>query len=514
MKLRELAVVKKGISINASFLESVKPLRGNSFAFLSAENFSGASSGKFISERNLKKLNPTSERLFLDYGDYIIYKKNNKFKIFRYEEPGGTTVLGNDLIAIQTDFSILKEFLGYEGNIRYFCTELEKVSKTTVVDIEAIGNIEIMTDNIRELDDSNTAEKIGIRRPLSKNDLPIRLTQKPLPLDKLLKRIKHEELLLDTEFQRRPGLWDLGTKCRLIESLIVRIPIPAFYFDGSDDNKWLVIDGLQRLSTINDFVNDKFALTQLDYLDSELSGKKFSELERTHQRNIEEYEVFAYILEKGTPISVKYKIFKNINTSALRLESQEIRHALNPGKPADLLKKIAEADWFTEKVKIPASKKDRMYDRETALRYIAFQRKSYIEYSPSIVEYLDEAITDIYDIPQHQIDLYEKDLKAILDCLYGIFEEPCFSRSILNNENSYIHNNILFELMTYSFSKLTPSNRKKLLVRKDHSKQKIVDFFKTRRNRFWDNDYAYSQEGLIKRFTEIEELMKEMTKTI
>ena len=202
MKLRELAVIKKGIDVKATHLESLKPLNGgNYFDYLMAENFSEGK-GKFISERNLKKMNLWSKRIFLDYGDFIIYKKNGTYRISRFEKSGGMTVLGNDLIAIQTDFQVLQEFLGLEKNRKYFFTELDKVTASDNIDVEAIGNIEIMTDNIRELDDSNKSEEFGIRTPLSKEDLSaIRLTQKPITLDNLLKRIKHKEILLDTEFQ-------------------------------------------------------------------------------------------------------------------------------------------------------------------------------------------------------------------------------------------------------------------------------------------------------------------------
>lgn len=73
----------------------------------------------------------------------------------------------------------------------------------------------------------------------------IDITMKPLTLDVLLKRIRNDEIEFDSSFQRKAGLWNKMQKSQLIESIFLRIPLPAFYFDASDENSWLIIDGLQ-----------------------------------------------------------------------------------------------------------------------------------------------------------------------------------------------------------------------------------------------------------------------------
>jgi Protein of unknown function DUF262 len=510
MKLAELSDIRKGVKLDARILVNTKPSKGLHYAYLEAENFTNGTIGKFVAEKELKRLGIYSNRIFLNYGDYLIYKQNEEFKIFRYTQNSGQTIPSETLIVISSNYSIVSGFLGYEKNKKYCFQAIEKwLSENTGNLLEAVGSIEIMTDDILELENSDTADQYGIRKPLESNDLPIKITQKPIPLDKLIKRIEHGELILDTEFQRKSGLWKLETKSRFIESLIVSVPIPAFYFDGADDGKWLIIDGLQRLSTVSDFLKGDFELTALDYLE-DLKGKKFADLDRPYQRNIEEYEVFAYILQKGTPQSVKYKIFKNINTSALILKPQEIRHAINPQKPSNFLKKIVYLEWFKKYVPIGDAAKDRMYDRETVLRFIAFQRKPFKNYSPTIVEFLDDAMYDIYDIPEHGLSDYEKDLEDILNTLFTVFGEPCFSRNIINDTSTYTHNSIIFELLTYGLSKLRFSEREKLTINKEQVKITIVNFFKNQNDRFWDIDYANSQEGLRNRFEGIELLMNEL----
>ena len=116
------------------------------------------------------------------------------------------------------------------------------------------------------------------------------ITREPT-IEQLVRRIDEKVLDLAPDFQRHSDIWKDDVKSRLIESIIIRIPLPAFYIDGTNEENWLVVDGLQRLSALKQFMiksNNNLRLTGLEYLGEELNGKSYEELPRKYQRRIEE----------------------------------------------------------------------------------------------------------------------------------------------------------------------------------------------------------------------------------
>lgn len=229
------------------------------------------------------------------------------------------------------------------------------------------SGIELVSDEIEiEEEEVNLDDQIT---PFNPKEIDISMDR--VSIDILIKRIVNGEINLNTEFQRKAGLWSNVQKSQLIESLFLNIPLPAFYFDASDEENWLIIDGLQRITALNEFVVEKkLALTGLEFF-HDLEGITFDELPRTFVRRIEEANIIAYKVNPGTPINVKYNIFKRINTGGLELKPQEIRHALYQGNATKILKRLANNQVFHYYLG-SRIRTDRMQDQEFVLRFMQF----------------------------------------------------------------------------------------------------------------------------------------------
>ncbi len=275
----------------------------------------------------------------------------------------------------------------------------------------------------------------------------IRVDTRPMVISLLMDRIKNKEIDLTPGFQRKGGIWSSKAKSQLIESLLIRIPLPAFYMDGSDESKWLVVDGLQRLSTLKGFVLDmSFQLTGLEFLGNECNGKKFDQLPRNLQRRILETQVTVFLIQENTPPEVKFNIFKRINTGGLPLSSQEIRHALNQGKACVLLKELAETQEFRVAT-LNGIRDDRMGDRECILRLLAFMTIHYRDYRANNIDaFLNQYMADLNQLPESELENLKKRFRrAMIDC-YRVFGDRAFRKQKRGSSRRYPINRALFEV--------------------------------------------------------------------
>ena len=206
----------------------------------------------------------------------------------------------------------------------------------------------------------------------------IKIDTKNITVDLIIRRIERKEIDLNPDFQRNSGIWDRTRQSRLIESLLLRIPIPVFYMAADSRDNWQVVDGLQRLDTLKSFVLDRqLKLQRLEYL--KFDECSYDDLTRPMQRRIEETQLYCHIIQPGTPPEVMFNVFNRINTGGKPLLPQEIRHALNPGMARDFINALAKEPAFLDATNKSVSPK-RMADRECALRFVAFYRSLLSEY--------------------------------------------------------------------------------------------------------------------------------------
>jgi hypothetical protein len=197
----------------------------------------------------------------------------------------------------------------------------------------------------------------------------------------LLERLKEGELLLTPDFQRRANIWNSERKSRLIESLLLRIPLPSLYVSEDPLGNYAVVDGLQRLCAISHFVDsaalnkavgtklNPLRLTGLQSL-SEYEGQAYSELPRPLQRRINETELTMHVIRAGTPVQVKFYIFSRLNQGGMPLTSQEIRNAIFPGEWVKYLREMVKLPSFLRATE-GKIKGERMEDLELVLRFLS-----------------------------------------------------------------------------------------------------------------------------------------------
>ncbi len=335
--------------------------------------------------------------------------------------------------------------------------------------MEKIEIIEL--ENEKSINDDNIISDSNIINPFSTKD--IKVTNATIALSSLISRLEYDEIDLNPEFQRNDNLWDRKKMSRLIESILLKLPLPVFYFDVTDPSKWIVVDGLQRLSTLKKFIVDKkLRLYNLEFL-TQLNDKKYDDLDRSLKRVIDETQIVTYQIEAQTPKEVRYSIFNRINTGGLSLNAQEIRQALNQkGQGVNFLKEICENDIFKKVVGISSQ---RMADRELALRFIAFKLTHYTEFKVADMgSFLDSAMDMLDKI--NDLSLLDKIKNDLFDSL--VFSEKIlgknhrFSRSLAIEEKTRTLNRSLFDVISVCFSEIQDKN--KFLLQKE----KFVNKFK------------------------------------
>jgi hypothetical protein len=217
----------------------------------------------------------------------------------------------------------------------------------------------------------------------------IRITTKNFSLRDVVDQIEDGDIDLAPDFQRE-YVWQVRQRTRLIESILLGIPLPAFYFNQDDDGTYQVVDGVQRLSTISLFMRNEHALSAVDleYLTT-LDGLTYEQLDAGSLRRFRATQIVVHVIEPQTPDEVKFDIFNRVNTLGSPLSAQEIRHAMSKARSRKFIGELAEAEEFDKATDnqywrridgVRVRHSARMTNRELALRFCAFRKSSIEDY--------------------------------------------------------------------------------------------------------------------------------------
>ena len=349
-------------------------------------------------------------------------------------------------------------------------------------------------------------ESGAIKRPFDPEKIKVRTLN--VVVERIVSRVDHGEIDLAPGFQRKAGIWKADQKSRLIESLLLRIPIPVFYVAADRNETWSVVDGIQRTSTIYGFVKGKFCLTQLEYL-RKFEGRSYEQLPRPMQRRIRETQIVVNVIEPGTPEEVMFNIFRRINTGGMMLNGQEIRHALHPGPIRAFLQELAESKEFL-KATDHSIRTDRMMDRECVLRFLAFHIDRWEQYSANDLDgYLGLAMEKVNKLSSNSRNELSINFRRAMRASYKIFGNQAFRKPSAGAERRRRISKALFE--AWGVGLVRRSNDEiKILV---NNREMIIEEFVSLVNNDQEFDTAITYSTgtpsrIRKRFQSIDELIE------
>lgn len=254
----------------------------------------------------------------------------------------------------------------------------------------------------------------------------------------LVAYLKDKKLTIP-EFQRR-YVWSDVQASRLIESLIIQCPIPVIYLSQQKDESLAVIDGNQRLRSLQRFVNNEFALAGLTAY-PELDGLSFFELDSRFQRHIENRTIRCLVILKDTHPQVKFDVFERLNTGAVKLTAQELRHGIYHGDMIKLTEGLAKSKEFSGLIEIKHNK--RMKLDELVLRYMAF-RFFLPSYKKPLAGFLNTVCDSSRSLDENMRKKYTEDFESAVKAagiLYGKFAFKIFDaeRRVISQFNAALY---------------------------------------------------------------------------
>lgn len=296
----------------------------------------------------------------------------------------------------------------------------------------------------------------------------IRMNSQQLSLDILVNRMRDKRISIPS-YQRAEGIWNDVKKSRLIESILIRIPLPAFYIDARNDDNWRIIDGLQRLTTMRQFIIDKsLKLNSLEFL--ELNGLGYDDLPRSLQRRIEETPVTIYFVQEGTPNAVTYNIFKRINTGGEALSAQEIRNALHDAGPVvPFLDQLAKSPDFL--LATGGSVKPlRRADQEVVLRFLAFALSP--DRRPpnnDIDQFMNDAMDQINRMSSEERQRLQQRFLRVMQAAHAILGEYAFRKIMPSGRRGQV-SRALFDAWALNLDALSDAQISRLSQKRPSSR--------------------------------------------
>lgn len=282
-------------------------------------------------------------------------------------------------------------------------------------------------------------------------------------IESLYGKYKRGKLVLQPDFQRY-FVWETAKSSRLIESVLLDIPLPVIYLSEGKDGKEYVIDGQQRLTAFFSFIDGKFPdgkefkLSGLKVY-SDLNKKTFKEIDEDQQDKIKYCKIRTITFKKESDTDLRFEIFERLNTGAVSLNDQELRNCVYRGPYNNLLKELSNDKDFMYLLNLKTPEK-RMRDVELVLRFASFYHSTYLNYKPPVKKFLNMDMEKYQHIDEKDSTELRTAFKNTVTIIKSLLDKQAFKRFYKGNEktpNGYWEpkkfNASLYDILMYSFAR-------------------------------------------------------------
>ena len=259
----------------------------------------------------------------------------------------------------------------------------------------------------------------------------------------VVRRINQNRFIMDPDFQR-DFIWEPDKQSRLIESALMRIPLPVFYLAETADGRNIVVDGLQRLTTFQRYLGGSFPLRNLEKQD--LNGSRFADLSPKYQNRLEDTSLILYLIDPKVPEQVKLDIFERVN-GGVPLSRQQMRNCIHVGQATRWLKKEASCGEFLEATGGSLNTKQ-MRDREVINRFCGFRVLGLAAYQGEIDKFLADTLNRMNQLSETELQLLSSDFRRSMVNNYHLFGQHAFRRHTGPDERRSVINVALFDVFS------------------------------------------------------------------
>lgn len=348
-----------------------------------------------------------------------------------------------------------------------------------------------------------------ITKPFNPNEIDVDIST--VNLGSLIEQLENDEIDLQPDFQRAADVWDNVKKSRLIESILLGLPLPSFYFSEDPvSQKLSIIDGLQRICAIRDFVlkeDEPLKLEGLQFLKN-FEGLTFSQLARPEVKRIKSLKITMNTLRKGTPLDVKYIIFQRVNTAGEPLTPQEMRHALNQGPAAIFIKELANMESFKKATNYSVKSK-RMQDRDFVNRFVAFFI-GYQDYMGDLDMFLNDKMGELNKMTPAQRNDIRVSFDKAMECCYEIFKKDTFRKRYKITDKRKPISKSVYDTLSVNIAWLSDEEQHLLLKNAEEFKAGMIRLFNDEKFNFSISTGTGQKYNVEQRFTMVKSLIKKI----